>query len=196
MDRITAIDKTLNNANGRLIQMKFLIFISLLSVSSLFGEDKFPKPSTGVSPVVFNDKLAYFSANESNVTIIDSRTNIVKQVPVSHRVISMFQMNGDLCLITIDGQLQRIGGDGNLAVEKILENGGVISASSIGNRGDFVLLAFRDGDQGLMIIRFSKEKEKLAGRVISKNLPRGVLTSGRGSVWFNSEQKSFKISME
>ncbi len=184
--------KYCNNLNS----IKLAFFLSLLSSSILCGENNFPKPSIGVAPCVFNNKLAYFSRDKLIVTIIDSNTNEVTQTLVSQRTISMFQLNDDLCVITTDGHIQVIDSNGNLSAKKILDNGGVISATSIGNGGNFALLAFQDGDKGLKIILYSKQKDEYVGRVIKNNLPSGFLTSRRGMVWFNSEQESFKIAVE
>jgi hypothetical protein len=176
--------------------MKILLILFLISSSLLFGEFNFPKPSIGVAPIVLNDNLVYFSGEKSVITIINSRTDSVTQVAVSQRVISMFVNNNNICVITVDGHMQIIDTNGNITTKKILDNGGVISAASIGNHENFVLLAFQDGDQGLKIILYSKQKDKYVSKIIKNDLPKGVLTSGRGMVWFNSEQKSFEITAE
>lgn len=176
--------------------MKCKIVLFMLSNSLLFAEFDFHKPSTGVAPIVFNEKLAYFSGDNSTVTIIDSHTNNVKQTVVSQRVISMFKINKGLCLITVDGHMQTVEEDGKLTSKKIIDNGGVISAALIGDHGNFALLAFQDGDQGLKVILYSKQQDEYVGKIIKDNLPKGVLASGRGKVWFISDQKSFEITAE
>lgn len=177
-------------------QMKLHVIIFLLTISTLFGDMNFPNPSIGVPPIAWNNKIAYFSGDESSVTIIDSSTNHISQSRVSQRVISMFQINDDVCVITVDGNMQLIEKNGNVTTKKILNNGGVISAASIGNTDNFAILAFQDGDEGLKIILFSKQNKKFVSRVLNSNLPRGTLTYGRGNVWFNSEEKSFKINAD
>jgi hypothetical protein len=176
--------------------MKLVVFISLFSYSILRGEHNFPRPSIGVDPVVFNEKLAYFSRDKLIVTIINSRTNNITQTLVSQKAISMFEFDNRLCVLTVDGHIQTIDDKGNLSTKKILNNGGVISAASIENGAHFALLGFQDGDQGLKIILYSKNKDQYVSRVIQDNLPKGVLTTGKGMVWFNSDKKSFKITTE